>query len=958
MIKSIKYTTKILRLFRQLACCSLGVVGIAHISHGQSLIPRIVEEMKASQDSTRDSLRTSTNKLNVAYGRQSQESITGAISTVGGYEMSKTFTPSLSNTLFGRLPGLTVMSGSGEPGFDEPSMLIRGLGTFNNAGFLVMVDGFEASIDNLSVEEIESVSVLKDAAALALYGIRGANGVLLVTTKRGHDGETQIRFTARTGFQKPTRLPDFVNSYDYGVLYNEALANDGLPARYSQSDLENYRTGNDPFLYPNVNWYDEVLANNAPISDINLTFSGGGKNTRYFMLLGYMQDEGLYGNTDSDRKENSNANFRRVNFRSNIDVALSPKVTASLDFGGRIENRSYPNYNGASLWTNMATYPANAYPVTNPDGSWGGNSSYPDNPVASVLGRGYTSSHDRNIMTNLRLSEDLSDLIPGLRFSQAIGINNWHRGNYNRVRSLAYYELGAGDPGSEQPYIYYQRGLDTGFSVEEGGNDQWNRVNIQGAFDYEKQLGDHGLTGMLMYHQDVLNVSGNNVPYANQSLMGRFTYNFQSRFYAELGFAYSGSERFPEGDRFGFFPSLSGAWILSKEEFLKNSSVINFLKARASVGLTGNDKFGGSRFAYTQDFYYLGDYRLGLDNISNGTINYGQLGNPNISWEKDLKFNVGFEAKFYDKLDVVMDLFYNQRSNMPVNTENIYPGYIGVSPPYENIGKVNNKGFELDLHYTDHFGSLNYFVGASGFFAKNKIIEMGEMMRPESYMDRTGQPINQNFGWEAVGFYSPEDFEANGQLKSGVPVSSFAPVQPGDIKYIDQNGDGVIDQNDEIAIGNTWQPQFTYTFNLGAEYKGFDVELFFYGLTGRSVNLNGPYFWGLQNNANLSTNALNRWTPENQENATFPRLTTLPNENNYRPSTFWMQTGNLLRLRNVELGYTIPANWAQQIKIDNLRVFVNAVNLFTWDKMEMVDPETYGGYPPLKSLNMGVSVQF
>ncbi|MDR7129543.1 TonB-linked SusC/RagA family outer membrane protein [Algoriphagus sp. 4150] len=958
MILSIKYTNKIPRILAHLTLYTLGIFCTAQMVQAQSLIPGIAVDKATKQDSATTDQITEKELMNVAYGRQTKQAVTGAISTIGGDAMAKTLTPTLSNTLFGRLPGLTVMSGSGEPGFDEPSMLIRGLGTFNHAGFLVIVDGFEASFDNLSVEEIESVSVLKDAAALALYGTRGANGVLLVTTKRGFDGKTQIRFTARTGFQKPTRLPDFVNSYDYGVLYNEALANDGLPVRYSPSDLENYRSGNDPFLFPDVNWYNEVLGDNAPISDINLTFSGGGETTRYFILLGYMQNQGLYANTDPKRKENSNADFRRVNFRSNIDVAISSKVTASLDFGGRIENRFFPNVNGFGLWENMARYPSNAFPVTNPDGSWGGTSRYPNNPVASVLGRGYTSSHDRNIMTNLRLSEDLGDLIPGLRFSQAIGINNWHRGNYNRTRSLAFYEIGAGDSGSEEPYLYYPRGLDTGFSVQEWGNDQWNRVNIQAALDYEKQLGHHGLTGMLMYHQDVLSVSGNNVPYANQSLMGRFTYNYQSRFFAELGFAYSGSERFPEGHRFGFFPSLSGAWIVSNEEFLKGSSVVNFLKARASAGILGNDRFGGSRFAYTQDFYYSGEYRLGLDNVSNGIINYGQLGNSEISWEKDLKFNVGFEATLYNKLAVVMDLFYNRRSNMPVNTGNIFPGYIGVLPPYENIGKVNNRGFELDLRYTDHIGSFNYFVGASGFFAKNKIIEMGEIAHPESYMYRTGHAIGQHFGWEADGFYSPDDFEANGELKQGVLVSSFAAVKPGDIKYIDQNGDGRIDQNDEIAIGKTWLPEFIYTFNVGAQYKGFDLELLFYGLTNRSINLNGTYFWGLQNDANLSSNALNRWTPENQENATFPRLTTLANENNYRPSTFWMKSGNLLRLRNIELGYAIPEVWAHQIKVDNLRVFVNAVNLLTWDKMDMVDPEAYGGYPPLKSLNLGISVQF
>lgn len=940
---------------------SLGVMGVfcsVQLAQSQSLIPRIAETKLSGQDSVAAAASPQSNLMNVAYGRQSKESVTSAISTVSGAVMRKTFTPTLSNTLFGRLPGLSGLGGSGEPGYDAPSMLIRGMGTFNDSGFLVMVDGFEASFDNLSVEEIESVSVLKDAAAVALYGIRGANGVLLVTTKRGHDGKTKIKLTARTGFQKPTRLPEFVDSYDYARLYNEALSNDGLPARYTESDLAAYQNGGDPYLYPNVNWYNEVLRESAPISDLNLTFSGGGETTRYFILLGYMENQGLYANTDPDRKENSNADFRRVNFRSNIDVALSPKVTASLDFGGRLEDRSYPNFSGPALWENMARYPSNAFPVRNPDGSWGGTSSYPDNPVASVLGRGYTSSHDRNIMTNLRLSEDLGDLIPGLRFSQAIGVNNYHRGNYNRTRSLAFYELAEGDPNSENPYLYYQRGLDTGFSVDESGNDQWNRVNIQGALDYQKQIGDHGITGMLMYHQDVLNVSGNNVPYANQSLMGRFTYNFQTRFYTELAMAYSGSERFPEGSRFGFFPTLSAAWVLSKEDFLSNSSLVDFLKVRGSVGLSGNDQFGGSRFAYMQDYYYSGDYRLGLENISNGVITYGQLGNPDITWEKDLKFNVGVETKLYKKLDVVADLFFNKRSDIPVNMADVFPGYLGAPAPYQNIGRVNNRGFELDLRYTDQLGQFNYFVGASGFYAKNKIIEMNEMMRPESYSYRTGHSIGQPFGWEAAGFYAPDDFEDNGSLKPGMPVSSFAPVKPGDLKYTDQNGDGVIDQNDEVAIGSPWQPEFTYTFSLGGEFKGFDLELFFYGVTGRSVAMNGTYFWGLQNDSNLGVNALNRWTPENQGNATYPRLTTLPNENNYRPSTFWMESGNVLRLRNIELGYTIPANWTKQVKVENVRLFVNAVNLFAWDKSEMVDPESFGGYPPLKSVNMGLSVQF
>ncbi|MFD2035207.1 SusC/RagA family TonB-linked outer membrane protein [Belliella marina] len=954
--KHIHYIAKFKKL--NAALIAIFVLVNVTIGIGQSVGPRIAVELDSTDqiDYKNHNSESNDQPLNIGYGVQAQSHFTGSMATVSGEALQKTFVPTLSNTLFGRLAGLTIMHGSGEPGFDEPSMLIRGLGTLNNATPLVIVDGFEASFDQLSAFEIESVSILKDAASLAIYGVRGANGVILVTTKRGHDGKTRIRFDARTGFQQPTRLPEFVNASQYASLYNEALSNDGLPLRYSADQIAAYQSGSDPYLYPNVNWYDEVLKNSAPIKDYNLTFSGGNKRTRYFILMGYLQNEGLYSNTDSRREDNSNAHFERVNFRSNIDVAISDKVAASLDFGGRIENRFFPNVNGAQLWENMARYPANAFPVYNPDGSWGGSNAYPNNPAAAVLGRGYTSSHDRNLMANLRLSQNLSDFVPGLKFSQAIGINNYHRANYNRTRNLAFFEL---IPGSEEgTYSYLQRGLDSGFSISEWGNDQWNRLNLQFALDYQKQLNDHGLQAMMMYHQDAFYVGGNNVPYANQSVMGRFSYNYLEKYFAELTMAYSGSERFPEGNRFGLFPAVSAGWILSKEDFMSQQKVFDYLKVRGSVGLVGSDKFGGSRFAYAQDFYYSGDYRLGAENTSNGIIMEGSLANTNISWEKDFKTNFGFQGQVLGHLDFRFDAFYNSRTDILINGAQIYPGYLGVVAPHLNFGKVNNRGVELELNYSNEIGEFRYHLGGNVSFAKNKIIAMQEIDYPESYMQRTGHPIGQPFGWVADGFYMPEDFQPDGSLVSGVVNSSFGPVQPGDIKYKDLNNDGVIDQNDETAIGKPWQPQVNYGINLGGAFKGFDLDLLFYGLAQRDVALNGTYFWALQNDANIPAHALGRWTMDNQQNATYPRLSTLPNENNFRPSTFWQASGNVFRLRNIELGYTLPSTLTQKIRVDSFRLYVNAVNLFTWDSMDMVDPESFGGYPPLKSFNMGVTLQF
>ncbi|WP_214229439.1 TonB-dependent receptor [Pedobacter sp. B4-66] len=888
-------------------------------------------------------------KINVAYGQQYARALTSAISTVNSTVLRKTPATTLSNTLYGRLPGLTMLQGSGEPGYDAPSaMLIRGNGTFQNSGFPVFVDGFESSLDQLAVDEVETVSVLKDAAALALYGIRGANGAIIVTTKRGQAGKTKITFNAQTGLQKPTQLPDFVGSYDYARLYNQALTNDGLPSRYSPADLDAYQSGSDPYLHPDVNWYDEVLRKNAPFSNYNLSFSGGGNNAKYFILLGYMNSKGLYANTDEDRAENSNADYNRYNFRSNIDLKLNKIVSASFDIGGRVEDRFFPNYNGTALWENMAKYPANAYPVRNPNNSWGGNGIYRDNPVASVLGGGWTSSNDRNLNATMRLTEDLGFLLKGLTFNQAFSLNNWYRANRNRTRSIGVYELS----GTETDYTYRQHGTTSDFAVNRSGNDQWNRTNFQTALNYDRHWNNHEFSGMLMYHQDVYKVSGNEVPYATQNLAGRLNYSYKSKYFTELGFSYSGSENFPAGNRFGFFPTLSAAWILSEEDFLKNSSAINFLKVRGSAGLVGNDRLVGSRFAYAQNYFYSGGYNFGQDNTSYGVIMEGPLGNPNLSWEKSMKYNLGLEGNVLKKVDFSLDLFYENRKDILATNDAVVPSYVGVGMPYQNLGRVSNRGFEFDLKYTDQIGDFNYFIKAGAFYAQNKILEMSEVIRAEDYLYRTGHQVGQPFGLEALGFFKDQNDIDNS------PLQTFTPVKPGDLKYKDQNGDHVINENDEIAIGKGWTPQITYTATLGANYKGFDLELFFQGITRRNVYLSGTYFWALQNDANIPELALNSWTPETSGNATYPRLSTLPNANNYRPSTFWAKSGGVLRLRNVELGYTFPTRLLSKARISNVRTFVSAVNAFTWDKIKSVDPESLTGYPPLKSFNVGINVQF
>ncbi|MDP4208466.1 MAG: TonB-dependent receptor [Bacteroidota bacterium] len=896
--------------------------------------------------------------VDVAYGKERKLGLTASVSSISGEVLQKTPVPTLSNALYGRLSGLSIMQGSGEPGYDSPSMLIRGKATYNDQSFPVFVDGFQASYFNqLSAAEIESVTLLKDAAALAQFGIRGANGAIWVTTKHGTAGKTRIGFQARTGLQAPIKLPKFLGSYDYATLYNEAMKNDyGVSNYYSQTALDAYKNHTNPTLYPDVNWYDEVVKKVTPTQDVALTFSGGGNNARYFVLLGYNHNSGLYKNTDKDEKVNSNADFQRYNFRSNVDVDITKAVSASVILNGILEDRIFPNFSGPTLWDNMAKYPPNIYPVKNPDGTWGGNAVFPDNPVASVLAKGYASTHDRTLMSTFSLNEKLDFITQGLSFSQTVSFSNWFRGNYNKTRDYARYQPYGTNINGRDTVLYTKYKDNTSFSIDEGTRNQWNRTNLEAALKYQRTFGKHEVSGLVMYHQDTYNVDGNNVPYAKQGIFGRINYGFDSRYFAEFGYAYNGSENFPKGKRFGFFPTLSAAWVLSNESFMKPVSFIDFFKLRASAGLLGNDNIGGGRFIYDQYFNSAGSaYTLGTGGGSGVTaINEGTLANSNVTWEKSTKYNVGFETKFLKKLEVTFDYFLEKRSNILTSRSGDIPSIIGVGVPMENIGKVTNRGVEVSAMFTDRVGKFEYFAGGSFFYAHNKIDYQNEVPRSESYLYRTGHSIGQPFGLQAIGFFNSQD-EINNS-----PKQIFAPVQPGDIKYKDQNNDGVINENDEVAIGYNSDPEITYTFNVGAKYKGFDFEMFFQGETNRSVYLNGTYVWALVNNSKAVPVALGRWTDATKTTASYPRLTTMTNDNNYRRSTFWTKDGSFLRLRNVELGYTLPESLTNRLRIASARIYINGINLLTWDKLGdfNLDPETMSGYPALKSYNIGVSLNF
>lgn len=906
-----------------------------------------------SQDSTALPVAKET-LVGVAYGEMPAWKVTEAQNVVKGEDLRVT-SSALSNALYGRLPGLTVVQGSGEPGNDSPTMFIRGLSSYRNNRVLTFVDGFESTFDELVPDEIESITVLKDAAATALYGIRGANGILLVKTKRGRVGPPEIQFSAQTGFQRATPYPKALGSYDYARLYNEALENEGKPLKYTDADLEAYRNGSDPYFHPNVDWAKEVLKETARVSNYNLNFRGGSESARYFVLLNVFQNEGLYANTDPKRKESTNAHFLKYNFRSNVDIDITKRLGASLYLAGRIEDRYSPaGVSSGTLFNQLLLTPPNAFPVYNPNGTYGGNSVY-NNPVGAVLSTGIFNDHTRNLQATFKLDYDLDFITPGLSIDGAVSFSNFFSGFSAKNRTFVRYEIAKVGDDIE----YYQIGDDTPLTAVEGYLDQTRRSNTRFGLNYTKSSGDHDIDIMTMFLRDRYVIRGNNVPFAYENLAGRVTYAFKKKYIGQVSLSYSGSDNFPKGNRHGFFPAVSAGWVLSEENFAQGSDWLDFLKLRVSHGVTGNDQIGGLRFMYVQNFYQDGGFNLGNNNNFFPGYFESNLANADVTWEKRKTTNIGLEADLLQRLHINLDVFTEERYDILAEPFGTIPDFMGVALPALNEGRVKNKGFELALHYASaQDKAFKYFAAGSASFARNEIIYMSEAPVLYDYLKRTGGSVSQPFGLISDGFYQESDFDVSGVLKEGLPVPQFGPVRPGDIKYVNQNDDNVIDVYDYKPIGKPQLPEWTFGLHTGFEYKAFDFSVFVQAVTNSSVYMTGSNYWAFQNNAGITDFALNRWTPETATTADYPRLSTSANEHNFRLSDFWQRDGSFLRLRMVEVGYTIPSRITNFVKIGSARIFANGLNLLTIDKVDVADPETISGYPFMKSINIGVKAKF
>jgi len=903
---------------------------------------------------------------------------TGAVSSINDEILYKTPTTSISNTVSGRLPGLFAIQGNGLPRWDGGNWFLRGVGTYALSGnpntAKYFVDGFEVNSDYLSYlspSEIGTISVLKDAAALSTFGMRGANGVVWIETKRGVIGPPQVQLQTRTGIQKAINIHKPLNSYEFANLYNQAISNDNgmvWTPRYTH-ELDDYKNG----VGTDVDWYDEVLRDKGYYTDADLSFYGGSNEVRYNVVLGYANQQGLFDVENSD--ETSNIRFNKYNMRTNIDIKLFRILSASIDLGGRLQDWNRPNYDAGTLMNDIARYPSNIYPVydevTEDDPNFSGTAIYPNNPVGSLKGLGWQHSRWRILQANFKFREDLDFITDGLYLQQSFSFFVQSRTNYNKTKNYARYLNGEFQTNDRNTTIVASNLSAT--SMEE-----WKQGLFTIGYDnaYEKNV----ISSALNMHISAYNGDGFfGYRYHYLNYNGKVNYAFDSRYVAEFGFSYFGSDAYAPGNRFGFYPAISAAWVASNESFLEANDMVKFMKVRASVGSTGGAEsneaalssfLSEGRYLYQQ--YYSGSLAGSFytGNTSpfgwRGTLAPLFLANEKVFAEKSVKYNLGIDANLFGKLDFNFDLFLDKRSGI-LTWDNSIMGIWGRIMTQNNIGKMTNKGFEASIAFSDKVGDVNYSLFGIVFFAKNTIDYMAEIETEYPHNAYTGRAYGTRLGLEAIGFFDIDDFNPDGSLKADIPVPMFGAVQPGDIRYKDRNDVGYIDQMAVDKIGNPSYPFLTYSFGSSIAYRGLDFSIFFYGSAGATINLlNYPQTRAFVNNSNAYEWAKEAWAYypsqgiDTRETATYPRLTTLDNENNYRPSTFWIRDNDFLRLKNIELGYDFGKK-LNQFGITKLRVYVNALNPVTFSKLLKdynMDPESHYGYPALKSYNTGIQVTF
>lgn len=908
----------------------------------------------------------------VGYGTQRKVSVTGAIATIQTKEIKQSPAANLAVTLAGRLPGLTAIQKSGQPGKDATQLFIRGQGTINTQDPIVLVDGVERSLNALDPNEVQSVTILKDASSTAIFGVRGANGVILITTRRGVSEIPEISYSYEAGAQDFPRLIEPVNSYDFARLRNQAHQNDGLGNAYSDEALEHYRLQDDPIRYPDNDWNEINLNKYAFMQRHNLNVSGAGKSTRYFVNAGYLKQGGQF-KTDEGRPLGYDPAFRldRYNFRSNIDFKLNPNLTAFLNVAGYVEKINSP---WGATGSDAALYiiafgndmPANVPGPVNKDGEVLVGSAGQWSQYALINRSGYVKTTRGNVTATYGMEQKLDFLTPGLTAKAVVSFDMTPENNLSASRGYESW-MQIIDPNLKgqdgKDSVYYapsNGGKNTPLSIS-GSSTFSSLFNFQAYLNYDKKFKQHAFSGLLLFQQQNRTINAE-LPYNLRGLAARASYNYKSRYFLEFNAGYNGSEQFAKGNRYGFFPALSGAWLLSAEDFMKNISSISLLKLRGSYGEVGNDRIGGGRFLYLDNIQVSGggySSSLGLGQV----INIALLKNESLQWEVAKKLNIGVEVGLFNSVNLIVDVFKEKRDNIlryrgTIPIINGLPTSV-LSPV--NIGVIENSGYEVELNYNKAIrNDLSVLVKLNMNYARNKQVFADEAQKPEDYAYRyreTGYRIGQQFGYLVDGYFSSEKDIA---LSSVQNVGGHA-SRPGDFKYKDLNADGVIDLRDQAPLLYSAVPEYTFGSAVHVTYKNFDISVLVQGVT----NVSNFYMYrGTSAVSNYVARHLESWTEDRVAQnlpINYPRLTTQTNPNEIQNS-FFTNDASYIRLKNAEIGYNLSDKIANRLWMKGARIYVNGLNLLTFDRLptKNFDPELTGdlSYPNVRIYNIGINARF
>lgn len=905
----------------------------------------------------------------IPFGVRKRRYVSASVSSVSGSELPKLPLSSLPNTLAGRLPGLYVQQTGSRPGIDDASFTIRGRSSYNsNQPPLILVDGIERSFDNMDVNEVESISVLKDAASISWYGMRGANGIIYVTTKRGNPSATRFTFDVQGGVQTPVYKGKTIDSYSYASLYNQARLNDGNSLTYTETQLEAYRTGADPIRFPNNNYSEMFLKDASTVQRYVATVSGGNAFAKYYVLLNHMNQNGLFDNSRTD-KYKTNANYQKYNFRSNLDLHITKTLDATVDFGGRSEVIRYPASGVQTFMETINTLPPNAFPLRNEDGSYGGSDLFRNNPLAMLQSSGNINDQSRTLLATISARQKLN-FLPGLSanalYSYDIvgtyqyGIRQTYE-IFNLQTDGTYQRVGTAENGP----IEYR---DNTFGGNLRNNEFWF------GFDYENTFGQHGLNFSTRWHRAV-QAAPNVLENRHEGVSNRLSYVYKSRYFADFVAAYTGSERFAPGRRFGFFPAVSAGWIVSDEGFFKPAStVLNYLKLRASYGIVGSDDMGVRRGAFNDFYNRTGTgYNFGTSYTAANGATEISLSNPFLTWEKAKKASVGFDARLLKQaLSLSFDYFNEDRDDLL--TTDLSPRVVGIGRIQVNKGKANYKGYETGLNYVKNINKFTLILNGNFTHVASKILALNEAPGLPSYQSEIGRNVGRlaQFNREGDVDYQRMFLISDGLFRTqeeinNAPFHSFGGgARIGDIRYKDMNNDNRIDASDMVASDYADMPRSYYGFGVALKYKGFDLSANFQGVEGRTVSIANIVNSGTNNNGYINQFSSQRWTPETAETAIYPRLSISNRANNTQASDFWLRSGDYMRLKVAELGYSCsPESMLRKTAIRSLRFYLTGFNLLTFSSLNKldIDPEmpTSGynaSYPYVRTFSAGLNLTF